>query len=191
MRKVSVDRICYNTRPGLRNESKLFKMAMETKASLVLQEMCDLPLTLTEGKGIEQRLLDNRYPGAKFTVSELEKYIRESGHIFYNRDEWSRYLLQNNFTFSVGGRFHGNMMAFSNGIPAVWIVHDERTKELVNALKLPFIYYDALDDIDTLHDFLDICSYEAAFIYHYEKMGAAYVDFLDKNGIRHCFHNGM
>lgn len=78
-------------------------------------------------------------------------------------------------------------MAFSNGIPAVWIVHDKRVKELVDAMNLPFIYYDALEDMDTPDKLLDICHYDDKFIHNYEKMGEAYVSFLDKNGIRHTF----
>lgn len=187
LKEASVDKICYNTKPGLENEHKLIEMALSSNAPIVLQAMSDLPLTLTEGKAIEQRLLDDRYPGAEFNVWELENYIRDSGHIFYNRDDWSRYLIENNVTFSTGGRFHGNMMAFSNGIPAVWIVHDKRVKELVDAMNLPFIYYDALEDMDTPDKLLDICHYDDKFIHNYEKMGEAYVSFLDKNGIRHTF----
>lgn len=187
LKEASVKNICYNTNPGLGNEHKLIEMALSTKAPIILQTMSDLPLTLTEGKAIEQRLLDDRYPGAEFNVIEFEEYLRKSGHIFYNREDWSRYLIKNKVTFSTGGRFHGNMMAFSNGIPAVWIVHDKRVKELVDAMNLPFIYHNALEDMDKPDKLLGVCHYDSEFICKYEKMGGAYVKFLDQNGVRHTF----
>ncbi|MCI8799436.1 MAG: polysaccharide pyruvyl transferase family protein [Lachnospiraceae bacterium] len=187
LKEPSAEKICYNTRPGLDKEHKLIEMALSAKAPIVLQAMSDLPLTLTEGRTVEQRLLDDRYPGAKFTAEELENYIRESGHIFYNRDDWSHYLTGNNVTFSAGGRFHGNMMAFSNGIPAVWIVHDIRGKELVDAMALPFIFYNALEDMNTPDKLLAVCKYDNKFVQNYKKMGEDYVNFLEKNGIRHTF----
>lgn len=193
LKEPSVEKICYNTKPGLDKEHKLIEMALSAKAPIVLQAMSDLPLTLAEGRTVEQRLLDDRYPGAKFTAEELENYIQESGHIFYNRDDWSHYLTGNNVTFSTGGRFHGNMMAFSNGIPAVWIVHDIRGKELVDAMMLPFIFYNALEDMDAPDKLLTVCKYDNKFVQNYKKMGEAYVNFLEKNGIRHTFgsdHNG-
>ena len=54
----------------------------------------------------------------------MENYIKEFGHMFYTRDKWTEFLNKENIQFSIGSRFHGNMMAFSNGIPAMWIVHD-------------------------------------------------------------------
>ena len=41
------------------------------------------------------------------------------------------------FDFSVGPRFHGNMVAFQAGTPALWITHDARTRELVATTGLP------------------------------------------------------
>ena len=38
---------------------------------------------------------------------------------------------------SVGTRFHGNMVAFQAGVPAVWLTHDARTEEMCEVMGLP------------------------------------------------------
>lgn len=181
------ERICYNTKPRGEREHKLIEFAASTAAPIVLQTMWDLPLILTEGRMVEDSVLKDRYPGLKLEAKEFEMYIRNHGHIFFNRKEWSDFLINNHISFSVGGRFHGNMMAFSNGIPALWLVSDERVKELVEAMKLPFIFYDKLQCINRPEEFLKYLNYNHEFQQHYIKMAKNYVEFLNKNQVRHTF----
>ncbi len=184
---ASCENICYNTRPGELREYKLMEMAVLTDSPIVLQAMSDLPLTLTEGKRIEQSVLDNRYPGSNLMAEQFENYIRKNGHIFFNRKEWSEYLVKSGVSFSVGGRFHGNMMAFSNGIPALWLVCDGRIKELVDAMRLPYIFYEELDHINEPEKFLEFLNYDKEFEKNYKKMAEGYVEFLNRNKVRHTF----
>ena len=88
----------------------------------------------------------------------MENYIKEFGHMFYTRDKWTEFLNKENIQFSIGSRFHGNMMAFSNGIPAMWIVHDFRTKELVEAMELPYIQYRDLSRY-SMDEIMNKCEY--------------------------------
>lgn len=186
-RETFGETICYNTKPGGEREHKLIEMAALTSAPLILQAMGDLPLTLTEGKRIEKAVLEDKYPGLKMTANELETYIQNHGHIFFARNEWSEFLVNNSVALSVGGRFHGNMMAFSNGIPALWLVCDERIKEMVDAMKLPFIFYEKLDDIHEPEEFFGFLNYDSEFQNHYQRMADNYIDFLNKNQVRHTF----
>lgn len=188
--KMSLDRVIYNTTPGLTYVHKLLQLAMDSKQSICLQSMEDMPLTLAERKTIEKELLEARYPGTNRETCDVENYLQKFGHIFYDQKTWSEYLSVNNFSFSVGTRFHGNMMAFINGVPALWIVHDARTKELAEAMKLPFIYHDRLEDIDKVEQLLELCEYDSGFVNHYKEMGKNYVDFLNRNGVCHSFEIG-
>lgn len=45
----------------------------------------------------------------------------------------------------VGCRLHGNLLALANGIPAYYLTYDERTREVVELLKLPNSPVDMLD----------------------------------------------
>lgn len=183
------DKVIYNTTPGVPYVYKLLKMAMSSKQPVCLQSMNDLPLTLTERKPIDRELLEDRYPGVDIETEEFESYLQNHGQIFYDRKTWSEYLLNNKFSFSVGTRFHGNMMAFTNGIPALWIVHDVRTKELAEAMKLPFIYFDKLADINKPEQLVELCEFDSSFTRHYQKMGEDYVAFLNLNEVCHTFYN--
>lgn len=78
-------------------------------------------------------------------------------------------------------------MAFSCGIPALWIVNDERTHEMVSAMRLPHIYEADLDNINGFHEFMDVADYNEKFMKYYKQMGDSYVKFLEKNGVEHAF----
>lgn len=108
-------------------------------------------------------------------------------HAFNNRKEWEDFLLNEDISFSAGLRFHGNMMAFSCGIPALWIVSDRRMQEMVEAMKLPHIYKHELDNITTPDTLLKLADYNEEFMKYYKQMGEAYVQFLGKNRVEHNF----
>ena len=52
-------------------------------------------------------------------------------------EEWCNAL--KNISFSIGGRFHGNVMALWNGIKALFLTVDSRTAELTDYFRLPAI----------------------------------------------------
>ena len=56
-------------------------------------------------------------------------------HVFTNVDAWRTFCTS--YGFSVGPRFHGNMAALQSGVPALFLTHDSRTRELTEALALP------------------------------------------------------
>lgn len=78
-------------------------------------------------------------------------------------------------------------MALSNGIPALWIIHDVRTKELVDAMKLPHITYQEVlkYPVDELKD---MCNYDKDFYDNYSIMSRQYIEFLRQCGIAHNFN---
>ena len=80
--------------------------------------------------------------------------------------------------FACGSRFHGNMMALLAGVPAVWFLHDTRTRELCAALDLPGIEVRALaDDGFSLERVLAQADY-SRFNARYAEKCAAFDSFL-------------
>lgn len=57
--------------------------------------------------------------------------------VFFSFEEWKEEI--KNYDFSIGYRFHGNVMAVINGIPALFIYADSRVKEMCEFFKLPMI----------------------------------------------------
>ena len=173
--------------PGTAYIHKVLELAYKSQNTLVLQTMSDLPRTLLEGLDIEQRHIEDRFPGLKLQPHELKEYIQSKGKIFYTRKSWSEYLVEQGISFAWGSRFHGNMMAFSNGIPAVWIMHDARTKELIETMKLPYITKEKLLEIKFVEELFDICRYDDDFKESYRNLSLQYIDFLNENHVQHTF----
>ncbi len=68
---------------------------------------------------------------------EGEAYGRDRLRVFWNVREWIGCMTTMNR--SVGTRFHGNVAAILAGTPAMFLVHDMRTLELVELFDLPHL----------------------------------------------------
>lgn len=117
-------------------------------------------------------------------ASDIEYNNRK---IFYTRESWSRYLHQEEITFCFGPRFHGNLMALSNGIPALWVDHDKRTGELIETMKLPHVSVEKLQCADSVEKLMeDNCVYGEEFQKNYMVLLERYVDLLNECGVEHA-----
>lgn len=76
-----------------------------------------------------------KYPATRDRVANyfIRRYRR-----FSDARSWNEFNMEQ-IRFSYGTRFHANMSVLNSGKPALWIVHDSRTQELVDALSLPHI----------------------------------------------------
>ena len=102
--------------------------------------------------------------------------------IFYDFKKWNDFVSGSGFTFAFGSRFHGNMMALRNGIPALWIAHDWRTLELARYLGLPHLnYYDEkFRKIRYVEELLEYCDYGEVYR-KYPGLERTYRNFIRKN----------
>jgi len=83
----------------------------------------------------------------------------------------------------LGFRLHGNIMALANRVPAVYVVYDSRTRELVDYLGIPA--YDITDkQAFRLEDYYTQARFDhfnARYAIAYRRMA----EFLDANGVAH------
>lgn len=110
----------------------------------------------------------------------ISKWINRQKNIFFDVKEWKRYF--ESYQFSIGLRFHGNVVALWNGIPALFITIDSRTSELTEFFNLPSISIDEFDDQKQIEYYYEICDYtdfKREYINKYNK----YLNFLKKNEI--------
>ena len=105
---------------------------------------------------------------------------KDEDPIFFDFYKWNQYIKENDFTFAFGTRFHGNMMALRNGVPTLWIVHDQRTLELVRYLRLPYIEYKKSYGIKHLEELIVYCDYSEMYR-EYPKLLKRYSDFISLN----------
>ena len=126
------------------------------------------------------------YPEDLIANSELDpaikEWVKKKRNIFFNCKDWKEWLQKNHFTFCFGSRFHGNMMAFQNGIPTLWVNHDSRTKELLEFLHLPYVDSSCVTDADCVSDLIQKCNYHS-FLEHYPELRRQYLLFLKENGV--------
>ncbi|MDE7204669.1 MAG: polysaccharide pyruvyl transferase family protein [Lachnospiraceae bacterium] len=150
---------------------------------LLMQSMEDFPRTLYENAPLLERHVKSRYPNIAVNSHEIEAYIKAKGRIFFDWDEWHDYLVKEQFSLSVGCRFHGNMMSLLAGIPALWITHDSRTYELCEAMCLPSVKLETARKLQGREEYAGFCVYGDKFYRNYKAMYAYYQDFLRENGI--------
>lgn len=115
----------------------------------------------------------------------LDERIR-SGLIFSSIHDWL--LKAKEFNFSYGPRFHGNMAALQAGVPALFICHDNRTKELVDYLNLPGASYSSVENKSPLelYEQVDYSSFNRGYPLLYSR----YKTFFDNNKIENLLPDG-
>lgn len=161
---------------GIQQHAKWI-MQMGVEFNEFLEKPIKIPLTMPKGT----------YPGIHIAFEKIKEYQESNAKIFFNIKEWDEYIQNNQFTFSFGSRFHGNVAALRNGVPALFIVHDSRTKELTEAMHLPHITYSTLSKVKSVEELLDYCDY-SDYEKNIGKLYKNYVDFLEENGLSHRFH---
>lgn len=70
-------------------------------------------------------------------ILQSQKYYTENGMLFFSAHEWIQAM--KDLLFSVGSRFHGNMISLAASRLGVVIFHDARTSELAECMEIPRI----------------------------------------------------
>jgi hypothetical protein len=126
--------------------------------------------------------MERFFQSSGITADRYNAYCREHFHAFADMDQWLSHMKQYGFMF--GTRFHGNSFALQAGVPTLWLVHDERTRELCNYLKLPFM---ALRDALKLKDvrqFMDAVDY-SEFLKVYPQRYRKLKSYIEDAGLSH------
>ena len=110
----------------------------------------------------------------------VNHWIEDNNNVFFNINDWMKYM--KGFDFSIGGRFHGNILALWNGIPALFCLVDARTEEMVRWFHLPYIKMSEFDDRKSIDEYYDLADY-TEFNRHYEERYEGFRNFLKKAGL--------
>jgi hypothetical protein len=128
------------------SENGLFQRLLGENAFYILQnerpEM-DLLAAIAAGDGAKvadavQRIADI------FDISgsrdDIKAFLERRVRIFYAVDDWVGCMAT--MSLAIGSRFHGNVAALLAGTPSLCLVHDMRTRELCELLRLPHVVLD-------------------------------------------------
>lgn len=110
----------------------------------------------------------------------VNSWLESNRHIFFDVNEWSSFMKQ--FDFTMGARFHGNVIAIWNGVPALFIAIDSRTEELTNYFNLPTINMADFDCDRPVEYYYEKADYDV-FNKTYKDKYRKFKSFLLKNGI--------
>ncbi|MGO2779493.1 polysaccharide pyruvyl transferase family protein [Glutamicibacter arilaitensis] len=87
----------------------------------------------------------------------FSKYYR----LFRDLEPWKQFN-QEHVRFTFGTRFHVNMNSILSGVPALWLTHDSRTRELVEFANFPHLPLESVADLD-ISDIEKSINYEPFF----------------------------
>lgn len=103
-----------------------------------------------------------------------------NGNIFYRYNEWSDFIKQ--YDFSIGYRFHGNVIALNNHVPALFIYSDSRVRELCEFFKFPVISAEEFDPSKPLEYWYEKADY-SEFNKTQDERIRNFREFCHKNGL--------
>lgn len=110
----------------------------------------------------------------------VSKWLERNKKIYFSTSAWSKYI--KDMEFSMGARFHGNVIALWNSVPALFFTIDSRTEELIRYFNLPYISIDKFDETKPIEYYYELADY-SDFNREYHKKYKKYEDFLKKNGL--------
>lgn len=125
----------------------------------------------------EYDLLPQMCPSQEY-YDYVSKKMEGKIHTFFEINEWKKFA--KDFDFSIGSRFHGNVVALWNNVPALFIMIDSRMREMLEYFKLPYIQMKDFDETKGIEFYYDLADY-TEFNKKYEANYNNYLDFLKKN----------
>jgi len=174
----------YSETDARKAERRLFELAIDMDAPYVLQnEFAEIQAAYG---------LDQREWGAQCasTHSRLQlnadrqqffDFLRTKAKCFFDVLEWQKFVSEYNVV--IGSRFHGNMIAISQGIAAVFVAHDSRTTELCETLQIPYVGLKTFIKA-RIEDLIESLDY-SAFEKNYVVARANLVTFFNENRVPH------
>lgn len=162
-------------------ERALVQLAISNGFDLIAQSSEGRQLNET-AEGSSTRWFERLFDGGVVQRDSYQSWIENHGYTFDSVEDWLDHMSR--YSFSFGTRFHGNMVAMLAGITALWVVHDARTQELCEYLRLPSV---TLEQAQAVTDPLDLFHY-ADYTAHKKAYPALYrrfYEFLEASGLQH------
>ena len=123
---------------------------------------------------------DSLRPG--MPLPEFKRWLFRNSTYFFGAREWMEFCSR--FTLSIGTRFHGNMLAIQSGVPAVFVVHDRRTQEMVELFKLPHVSLERISTYRSMEKVLSIVDADMRpYIQARKELGIKYFELIQNAGI--------
>ena len=118
--------------------------------------------------------------GDPLLLKNVQSWLGKNSHRFFDINEWRSYI--RGFDLSIGARFHGNVIALWENVPALFLVTDSRTKELCEHFALPHIDISDFDRSEPVEYYYGLADY-SEFHKNYPKRVGEWKNYLLSNGL--------
>lgn len=122
--------------------------------------------------------LENFHIKDKKNFEFLHDYLEENTLLEFNYQKWVERLQE--YNFSMGLRFHGNIIALHHNIKALFIAIDSRTQEMIDLFHLPYISKNDFEENKPLDYYFNLANYRE-FNENYRVMFDRFAEFVSKN----------
>lgn len=172
-------------------ENALFQRLLSENAYYVIQnERPELDMIAAMAAGnADRHTAAMREVAALFGVSpsraDVRLFLERRMRVFFSVEDWVGCMAT--MGVAIGSRFHGNVAALLAGTPALFLVHDMRTRELCELMRLPHILLDRELPAEEILERASALDYEP-FIAQFARLTMEWRLFLDRNGLDVLFH---
>ncbi|MDO9091992.1 MAG: polysaccharide pyruvyl transferase family protein [Rubrivivax sp.] len=164
-------------------ENAVLQMALQHDSTFIAQDELE-ELALNAGAEVDTRRLEKYFAGSD--PAQVVEFFKTRTRWFHDVDSWANFMRSS--SLSIGTRFHGNLIALTNGVPALFIIHDSRTMELCTLIGAPSVHLQELtagtDCAALLAERLASISF-SRFEASYAALYRRFVGFLGRNGLDH------
>jgi hypothetical protein len=164
-------------------ENAVLRYALKRDSLFVAQDEIS-EIGLSAGEAVDPKAVTEYF--LESDPSAVVEFFKSRTRYFVDTDNWAAFIRTR--ALSIGTRFHGNLIALINGVPALMIVHDSRTMELCSILGVPHLHLkegpDTANDESILADRIRSMSF-GQFEQSYAVLYRRFVEFLLRNGLDH------
>lgn len=166
-------------------ERSLFSLVTVTNGAYIGQAPLNMiQFTRGEAASMPHKMLYELrdYLSPEMTLGDLIKWSHSRTSVFFNVPAWMEFYRR--FDLVIGPRIHGVMLALQAGVPGVCIVHDTRTLELCQTMKVPYITAKDYEEGISRKDLLGIMNFDYQdFDNNRRKLANNYMNFLLGNNL--------
>jgi len=115
--------------------------------------------------------------------AHVSAWMEKNKKLFFSVEDWMESMCD--FHFSLGARFHGNVISLWNNMKSLFVTIDSRTSELTDYFKLPSIKMDDFMRNKSIEYYYEKADY-TLFNKEYRHKFENFQTFLKKNGLEIC-----